>query len=54
MADVSAKEFINESKAGIRKIFGKHQKLGPAIGGLASAALQEGNLSVKIKELIEK
>jgi AhpD family alkylhydroperoxidase len=52
MADVSAKEMIMESKTSIGKLLGKHQKLGPAIGGLASAALQEGNLSVKIKELI--
>ena len=52
MADVSAKELINESKAGIRKIFGKHQKLGQAFGGVASAALEEAHLTVKVKELI--
>jgi len=52
MADVSAKEIIKESKAGIRKIFAKHQKLGPAFGGVASAVLEEGHLTVKVKELI--
>ena len=52
MADVSAKELINESKTGIGKFFAKHQKLRPAFGGVASAALEEGNLTVKIKELI--
>lgn len=52
MADMSAKELIRESKAGIGKLIGKHQKLGPAFMGFSSAALQDGELSVKIKELI--
>ena len=52
MADVSAKELIMASKTGTGKLIAKHQKLASAFGGLSSAVLQEGNLSVKTKELI--
>lgn len=52
MSAMSAKELIKESKSGIRKVFDKHQKLGQAFGGVAAAALEEGHLSVKIKELV--
>ena len=52
MADVSAKELIRESKLGIGKLAGKHQELAKAFGGLKAATLQEGDLTVKVKELI--
>ena len=52
MADVSVKELIKVSKIGVGKLVAKHQKLGPAVGALSSAVLQEGNLTVKMKELI--
>jgi AhpD family alkylhydroperoxidase len=52
MADVSAKELLRASKLGIGKLAGKHQKLAKAFGGVASAALEEGHLTVKVKELI--
>ena len=52
MVDVSAKELIKASKIGTGKLVGKHKKIGPAVGGLSVAVLQEGNLTVKMKELI--
>ena len=52
MANVTGKELITEGNDGLGKLVRKHRKLGPAISGLASATLAEGNLSVKTKELI--
>jgi AhpD family alkylhydroperoxidase len=52
MADVSVKELMMASKTGIKKLVRNHKKLGPAFGGLSSTVLQDGNLTVKTKELL--
>jgi AhpD family alkylhydroperoxidase len=52
MTDVSAKELIKASKIGTGKLVAKNKKIGPAVGGLVAAVLQDDNLTVKVKELI--
>ena len=52
MTDVSVKELIKASKIGTGKLVAKNKKIGPAVGGLAAAVLQDDNLTVKVKELI--
>ena len=52
MVDVNAKELMMASQTGIKKLVSNHRKLGPAFGGLSSAVLEDGNLTLKTKELL--
>jgi len=52
MADVSAKELMMASQTGIKKLVRNNRNLGPAFGGLSSVVLEDGNLTLKTKELL--